>query len=298
MLSICIPVYNFLISSLIQDLMNQCRFQSLTFEILVYDDGSDDYFKSGNQNIKNYKEVVYKELEKNIGCAGIRNMMANEAIYDNLLFIDSDSEINKEYIKNYIPFFNKDYSIVCGGRVHPKALPDLSKSLRWKVGKFKEDFPAEIRNKVPNKSFMSNNFLIQKKVFNNISFDEKISKSGHEDTLFGINLEIQGVKINHIDNQIVHLGLENNEHFIRKTKQRMDTLHHLEKAYVNNPLLYKRIKVLNVFQKLRAAGFTYILADLYQRHHVRIERKLCKQNPSLILYDLYKLGYYASITNR
>ncbi len=297
MISICIPVYNVLISSLIHELVHQCRSLSLKFEILVYDDGSDISYKKENQTISNINEVVYKELPVNKGCAGIRNKMAEEAIFPNLLFIDSDSEFDQEYIARYIPFLSQDYSVVCGGRIHPIQLPDLSKSLRWTVGKKKEDFPSLIRQKVPNKSFMSNNFLIQKKIFNIVSFDESIPKSGHEDTLFGINLEIKGIKIHHIDNPVVHIGLENNEEFIRKTKQRLETLYILEKRNEDNPLFYERIRILKVYKQLHAAHLSGVLKRFYKISNLTLEKKLTKPNPSLILYDLYKLGYYATLAS-
>ncbi len=295
MISICIPVYNVFISSLIHELIQQCRSHSLQFEILVYDDGSIISYKKENQRVSEYKEVVYKELPVNKGCAGIRNKMAQEAIFPNLLFIDSDSEFDQEYIARYIPFLCKEYSLICGGRVHPDYLPDSSKSLRWKVGKKKEDFPSIIRQKVPNKSFMSNNFLIEKKIFKIVSFDETIPKSGHEDTLFGINLETLGIKIQHIDNPVVHIGLEDNEEFIRKTRQRLDTLFLLEQRHGNNPLLYQRIRILKIFNQFRLVHLSGVLKGFFKIFNLTLEKKLLKPNPSLILYDLYKLGYYATL---
>jgi cellulose synthase/poly-beta-1,6-N-acetylglucosamine synthase-like glycosyltransferase len=59
--------------------------------------------------------VVFKELDRNIGRARIRNRLADMAKYSTLLFMDCDSQVSDDqYINRYIPFFGKDV-VVCGG---------------------------------------------------------------------------------------------------------------------------------------------------------------------------------------
>mgnify|MGYP000465830659 CR=1 FL=1 len=74
--------------------------------------------------------------------------------------------------------------------------------------------------------------LISKSLFQQLKFNESISEYGHEDTLFGIELQTKNIPINHILNPVVHLGLENEAIFLNKQ----------EKAIQNLVLLLKQEK--------------------------------------------------------
>lgn len=188
MISICTPVYNVVVIDLVKKLTTQSIQENIKIEILVFDDGSDLTIKNKNRSIEQLPNVIYYESEINKGCAAIRNQMVKVARYDNLLFIDSDSDIGNHYLRNYLAILNQ-HVITCGGRIHPEKLPSFEYSLRWAVGKNREDYNASQRLKVPNKSFMSNNFLVKRSFFEKITFDEEIKRSGHEDTMMGIRME-------------------------------------------------------------------------------------------------------------
>ncbi|MCT4587085.1 MAG: glycosyltransferase family 2 protein [Carboxylicivirga sp.] len=295
MLSICIPVYNVDVRELIEDLLIQSENTELDIEIHVVDDGSDIEFKRLNRSIRNNPLVKYQEHSINKGCARIRNQMAEISRYNHILFIDSDSKVNSEYLKRYKILLGK-HLIVCGGRVHPDILPSPNKTLRWTVGHLREDFSAQERMIVPNKSFMSNNFMIQKQLLNDFRFDEEIKRSGHEDTMMGIQLENQGISIYHIDNPVTHIGLEDNADFIIKTRQRIETLHYLlnaRKDYLE--LMKKRIKLLRYFVITKSFGLVHLSNYLFKINKSRIEKNLSSNKPSMVLYDFYKLGYFSNV---
>ncbi len=295
MLSICIPVFNVDIVKLTKELWKQANQLNLPIEIRIYDDGSQEYYKNINRQVISNEVVHYNELPHNLGCAAIRNKLATDALFDNILFLDSDSELPKNYLETYHPYLQNDFQLVCGGRVHPKVLPSEEYSLRWYVGKKREDFNAQNRNLIPNKSFMSNNFIVKKKLFENIKFNENIPRSGHEDTMFGIELERNSIKIQHIDNALVHIGLENNAEFIQKTKQRVETLKYLESYHHNTPLLYKRIKLLKYVKLAETLSLHRCLSWFYHKYHCKMEKNLSSEQPNLYIYDLYKLSYYATL---
>ncbi len=295
MLSVCIPVFNYDVTPLVKKLIIQAKQNTLIIEILIMDDGSTEYYKNINRPIKSHQEVNYIELKNNLGSAAIRNRLARECKYEQILFLDSDSDIADNFIFTYLPFISSEHFIVYGGRIHPLKLPNRDKTLRWKVGKVKEDHSASFRSKIPNKSFMSNNFLIRKALFNIVSFDETIERSGHEDTMFGIELEKKGIKIVHIDNPVVHVGLESNEEFIRKTEQRLETLKYLTTKYHDNTLMFERIKILNysnLIQRYKLTGLCKYLFKLFKKW---LERCLLAEDPNMFIYDIYKLGYYNNL---
>jgi hypothetical protein len=143
---------------------------------------------------------------------------------------------------------------------------------------------------------MSNNFLTHKSLFNTIKFDETIERSGHEDTMFGIELERKRIYIQHIDNPVIHIGLESNEEFITKTEQRLETLKYLTRKHKNNKLLTERITILKYFSIVKALKLTGLCGLVFNHSKHFLAKLLLVKNPSMIIYDLYKLGYYSNLS--
>ena len=168
-----------------------------------------------------------------------------------------------------------------GGRIHPTQMPSPDKSLRWKVGHFREDYSAANRSKIPNKSFMSNNFLVKKDLFDKVKFNDAIERSGHEDTIYGIELEKKNIIIKHINNAVVHLGLESNDEFITKSEQRLDTLLYLMKYYSSDNLMIKRIKVLKIYHLTKVFKLTSILSTIFKALKPKLVKQLKSINPNL-----------------
>ena len=160
MISICIPIYNFNVSPLLDELSMQMEKAEASVELILIDDCSSSEYKERNKSVCNKHRYI--ELEENIGRAKIRNLFLDHAQYDHLLFLDCDSLIpNKTFLSNYLKAIKKgESSIICGGRIYDSAKPDSNKLLRWKYGIEKESLSYEERMQQPNKSFMTNNFLI------------------------------------------------------------------------------------------------------------------------------------------
>ena len=209
MISILIPVYNCNIVSLVYDLHNQAAASSVPFEIIVLDDCSSELLRDQNKDVIKLSSVKFIELEQNIGRASIRNKLAGMASFPTLLFMDCDSKVlDADYIKRYLPYCGKDI-VVCGGRMYRPVPPDEPEMmLRWLYGIKREQLPANVRNKDPYHSFMTNNFLISRIILSQIRFDESLVHYGHEDTLFGFELKKKGIPVIHIQNPLIHIGLE------------------------------------------------------------------------------------------
>ena len=95
---------------------------------------------------------------------------------------------------------------------------DPDKLLRWKYGKKKEQLKASERNKHAHASFSTFNVLIDKSIFSKIRFNEELKQYGHEDTLLGYQLNIAGINVLHIDNGLMHDGVESNQDFLTQNK--------------------------------------------------------------------------------
>ncbi len=297
MLSINIPVYNYEVGDLVDQLVAQAEELKIQFEIRVYDDGSEDEIKSQNRKISENKQVVYLELNKNHGRAAIRNKMGFESQFQYLLFIDADSlPVDKQYLKNFIENI-KTNRVLCGGTAYGEQKPaEHEKYLRWFYGRKREAISAESRNSKKGFIITSNNFLIEKQVFEKVHFREEINKYGHEDTLLGYDLFRNGIEIFHIDNRVEHTGLEDSRMFIDKTQTALKSLHEITRNLLpGDKIFIQQVHFLNKYQSITKYLPTLFLQMFYNLFHRSIERNLMGTKPSLFLFDMYKLGYFSTL---
>jgi glycosyltransferase involved in cell wall biosynthesis len=296
MISILIPVYNFDIRALVVELDQQAQKLAVKFEIIVADDRSCEAYRATNSEIKTISSVNYIELEQNIGRSKIRNKLADIARFENLLFLDCDSFIdNPDYLKQYLDYCNRNDIVVYGGRTYKNVPPSHDYFFHWYYGRNREEITSVVRAENPNCCFMTNNFLICKDLFNQIRFNEFIRRYGHEDTLFGYELKRKKVEVVHIDNPLVHEGLEKNDEFIRKTQAGLNNL----KIIVNQNGYLKDLvnditvlKYYNICKQLHARSF---ISLIFKGVKPFIIKNLCGKRPRLFLFDFFKLGYLTSV---
>ena len=292
MLSILIPVYNFDVVPFVKDLAAQCLLCNISFEIICLDDFSDEVFKTKNGVLKHLENVFYEELPSNIGRSKIRNRLAEQAKFENLLFLDCDSKTNdSNFIKNYITSI-ADKSVVYGGRNYDTHKPLNSlENFRWWYGVNRETIDAEQRKKAMYSHFMTNNFCIPKVIYQQIKLDETIKGYGHEDTLFGIELKNKQVLILHIENPLCHIGLESFELFIGKTEEGISNLNML----LNDEKVDESIRLIKAYRFVHQLGLSRILLCYWKKNKSNILKKLQKEQANLIWFDFYKLGYLVSL---
>lgn len=295
-ISLLIPVYNYDIVTLVHSMKSAMGQVPEFYEILIGDDGSSaEYSEKYRSLVSEGVRVITSE--KNIGRAAIRNRLALDANGDFLLFIDADVMLPgtaAAYMLKWLPFITTS-RVLCGGTLYTDSPPgDPDKLLRWKYGKGKEQLKAAERNKHPHASFSTFNVLIDKSVFSKIRFNEDLKQYGHEDTLLGYQLKKAGIDILHIDNGLIHEGLESNKDFLNKTKLGIENLSRLYDNVTDKKTFSETVKILKIYNRLRFFRLTRILAGIFIRFRDRIEIRLDSSNISLRLFSFYKICMFCT----
>lgn len=295
MLSILIPTYNYNVLELVKSAHEQCTKAAIEFEILVFDDCSPEPPKE-NEAINSLTASTYKKLPKNIGRSAIRNLLGKTAKYDNLLFLDADTQIVlPNFIANYISAITPKTQIIYGGIKYQKSKPEKEKVLRWIYGNEREALPVETRLKEPHLRFLTLNFLIKKNVFSIVSFNEEIPNLRHEDTLFALNTKNNNIQVEHIDNYVIHLGLESSKVFLKKSRESVEALLLFVEQQLINPNETALSRVATKVTKYHLAPLVLISYNLFKS---LFEKNLLSNNPSMRIFDIYRLGYYISLQKR
>lgn len=295
MLSILIPVYNYNVSSLVETLYNQALESNVIFEIICLDDCS-QHFLSENQKINQLQNCNYSVLEQNIGRSAIRNLLAKKATFENLLFLDADTfPVHQNFIVTYISQINRNEKVVYGGILYESKKPKDDQLLRWFYGTEREALSTADRNKNPYISFLTLNFLISKSVFKKVIFNEKIPNLRHEDTLFSFELKQNQIEIIHIENPVLHLGIENSETFLRKSEEAVVGLKNLVDS---NLISSDYVKLSYYYQIIKKYYLQSVIAFGFKISKPFFLKQLLSKKPSLLLFDLYRLGYYCSLKSK
>lgn len=292
MLSILIPIFNYNSYPLVNELSKYCLESKIHFEILCQDDASNEFLDE-NQIINTLENCNFSSNNSNLGRGKNRNKLADKAQHEWLLFMDCDTfPTQNNFIGNYICQINKEEKVVFGGIEYQKEKPADDQLLRWIYGNARESLSVKKRNTNPNGNALTSNILIKKNVFLSNKFDESITKYGYEDLVFLSDLKKKGFIVKHIDNPIYHLGLEISQQFLDKTKIAIENLKILTATTSLDSSESKLLKVSILLKRLYLVNF---VAYLFKKNERKMEQNLLSQSPSLMLFDLYKLGYFCSI---
>ncbi|OXA95792.1 glycosyltransferase [Flavobacterium hercynium] len=292
MLSILIPVYNYNVVSLAERLHNMALEAEIIFEIICIDDAS-ELFLQKNQQINQLQNASFTTLPKNIGRSAIRNSLAKKAIYENLLFLDADTfPVHQDFLSNYIAQIDNCEKIVYGGILYESIKPSKEELLRWVYGTKREALSVFERNKNAYLSFLTLNFLITKSVFSKVAFNENIANLRHEDTLFSFELKQNSIEVLHIENPVYHLGLESSETFLRKSEEAVLGLKNLVNAQL---ISTDYVKLSSYFQMVKKYRLRPLIAFGFKITKPLFVKQLLGTKPSLLLFDLYRLGYYCNL---
>lgn len=301
-MSILLPSYNNVCVSLVQVLQRQADAlrgkldKPFRYEIIVADDGSTDAACiDANRVIGDMLHCRYLRMEQNVGRAQIRNVLISESRGDYVLLIDSDLFLcDDNYLYKYA---TSTADVVYGGtRIGGEGLAmvdneanteNLKGNLRYIYEKKAEpSHRAAFRQLRPNQEISVCNLYARRDIMEAHPFDSRFKAYGYEDVLFGKRLAESGIEVTHIDNPVLINEFESNSVFVKKTEEAILTLCRFEQDLEG----YSNLKT-----KVTTLG-RYIPLSLFRLWH-RImknkeKRNLTGSKPSLLLFKLYKLGFF------
>ncbi|WP_281240341.1 glycosyltransferase family 2 protein [Flavobacterium praedii] len=295
MLSILIPTYNYNVYPLVLELHKQCLDCGIEFEILCQDDASNSNWNIDNQKIEFINDCSFFINNSNLGRGENINSLVKKSKFDWLLIMDCDTfPTQNNFIQKYCAVI-PNTSVVFGGIQYVNEKPSKEELLRWVYGKKRESLSVEFRNKNSNFRALTSNLLIKKEIIEQNPFEATITKYGYEDLCFLSELETKNIKISHIDNPTFHLNLETSILFLEKTRTAIENL-----VYIVNSDKFSTIdsKINSAYIILKKLKLVTITTFIFKKTESKIIVNLLSKNPSLFLFDLYKLGYYCSMQSK
>jgi glycosyltransferase involved in cell wall biosynthesis len=297
MISILIPIFNRDVNELADTLSRQIEMLGNKAEIIAMDDGSETFYKNRNSKLAGKPFVRYLNSGSNHGRLRTRQMLADAASYKWLLFLDNDSRIfSDHFLANYFQYISDALPVIMGGRIYtPQKPSDCHLALHWLYGSHREVTNFGERSHLINR-FMTNNFFIHKSIFQRFDFTGEWNGYGYEDSWMAVQLEAMGVPLIFIDNPVFHDGLETSAVFLEKSREALMNLKALSRVITEDELR-KHVKLYDYFcllKRWRVIWMINIFHLLFEKINVK---NLTSCYPSLILFDLYRLGFFSTQVN-
>lgn len=288
-LSILIPVFNRAVAALVHALLAQAADWPGPVEIRLLDDKSAEEYRLLNRELASLPGVLYAELPANVGRAAIRNQLAARARHEWLLLLDNDSLLpDGQFLARYAQAVRDQppAALFIGGTTYEATPPaDPALCLRWHYGRTREMRPAAVRQRDPGGQLTINNALLKKELLHQFPLDERLGGYGHEDTRFGLELARAGVKVQHLDNPVLHDGLEPAAVFLEKSRQAVRNLAQVLRA----DGLGADTRLARTAARLRAAGLASPARATLAALAPTLRRQLLGARPNLRALDLLKL---------
>ncbi len=295
MLSILIPTYNYNVYSLVTELKSQADALGIAYEILVQDDAS-TFFLQENTEINLLQHCSYTLNHENLGRGNNINLLNNRAKFDYVLIMEADAfPEKKDYLQHLIASINPETQVLFGGVTYPNEKPKKDKLLRWKYGNERESIPLSERLKNPYHFVFTWNLLLKKELLSNYHFPYNVKDYGYEDVVFIKQLKENNIPVQHIENRLVHFNTETSLTFIEKTEKAITTLHQL---ILDKKLELNDTKIGTAFNIITFLQFNIVIRLLFKKLSKQMIANLSSSHPSLIVLDLYKLGYFCLLNQK
>ena len=145
---------------------------------------------------------------------------------------------------------------------------------------------------IPDGYFFLYCSLIKKKSFNKVKFDKSIVKYGHDDTELSFQLSLLEAKVNHIENPVEHGDIDSSLVYLKKTKEALENLMLL---YKNRQIDSNFVKLILLFKWLSNLKLTYMISKCYLLLEKNIFKNLKGNNPNLLAFNLFRIGYLCTL---
>lgn len=296
MLSILIPTYNMNCLCLVTDLQKQCEElqaqygESFDYEILVADDAStDESIVNKNEMMEYLPNCEYIRMESNVGRVSLRNWLITNSHFDYVLFIDADAEvISDDFVLMYWEARQENSVIVGGIQTPTSAQRGHELRLKYELAA-EQQRTLSYRLEYPYDFFSTFNVMFHRAVLEQVVFDERITEYGYEDAMMGVQLAQINVPVIHIDNPLLHTGINDNHSFLTNSEAALRMLNRLGAP------MTKKARVALTYNKVNKMGIGGLLRAFFRINKGWMRKNLLSHHPSLFIFNLYKLGYFATL---
>ena len=227
MFSLLIPTYNFDCTQLVTNLAQQCaalkeRDSNFDFEIIVGDDGVYGRTHEGGQpaRINHLPGCTFWESPAATWDGAGCDVLIEQSRFPYLLLMDADAAVcTPDFVARYWEM-RQAADVVNGSLRNLDSPCPRGCELRYcyEQAAERQRTQADHFRDNPFLHFTAFNVLINRQRLGALRFDPRCREYGYEDALLGLVMKEQGLTLVHIDNPLIHTGLDTSREFLMKTE--------------------------------------------------------------------------------
>lgn len=290
MLSILIRTYRDPVFDIVFEIHEQCQKLDLRYEILISDDCPHGE-KVEEEKLSKFPNLTYWKNQSNLGRSNNLNILIKTSRFDYVLLLDNDVlPLRKNFMSSYIKAIEHNCKVAFGGLTYAYEPPQASQVLRWLYGHKREAKSVEIRKEHYKYEVLVSNLLINKSAFQQPIFDTELTTYGYEDLIFSEELKAKNIEVCHLDNPVIHTGLETSSEFLTKTETALLTL----KDLIDRQKISENATSLSrLYFKMKSTRTLPLFLIVLMPFQNKIRRHLISKQPSLFWFNVYKLYYFS-----
>jgi hypothetical protein len=186
-------------------------------------------------------------------------------------------------------------SALFGGIIYEEKTPNDEEMLRWVYGTKRESIPVQIRKKEPHRYALISNMLLKKELLLAYPFHAEIYQYGFEDIVFILELKKKNIEIGHVENPTFHLNLEKSSTFLEKYHSSLRNLKFLIDSKI---ISTSDTDFTKFYEKIKRYKLESLVVFGFKIFETKFTKNLLSKNPSLLVFDLYRLGYFCKINKQ
>jgi hypothetical protein len=116
--------------------------------------------------------------------------------------------------------------------------------------------------------------------------------------LFGLELKKRNIQIIHIQNPLIHIGLESTAEYLIKTGDGIENLVKLVKSKKIEKKYFDDVRILRAYALLKKYRLSRIFLRVFDGLYNTLYQNMSGSNPSLFLFSMYKLTLFCRAMNK
>lgn len=226
-ISVVIPVFNWDINQLLDELQNEVIDNDLTsrVQIVVFDDGSDFAFRDKmsvwwrSRRAAEFSATLISS-GKNVGRSEARNRLIETCSASSILFLDADVlPDRKDFLRRYLDAIANGAEIVVGGLSYERITKVEAAELFYlKYSSSTSCELATVRQRDAWRHLYTANVLVSRRLVQLCPLSTAFRGYGYEDVEWALRLS-ERAQVLHIDNTVTHCGLLTKHVLWRKQRE-------------------------------------------------------------------------------
>lgn len=280
--------HNYDPKSVLDSLSGQLLNHKIDTQVVVWDDFSAPEYRTvlfDLQSEYRFPFISWKMEPENVGRSVMRQKILESQRSGWLVSLDSDMVPDDDFIEQMVSSLQDTSTVYRGQHYYQSKKPAQPFVLHWTYGRHRE---LRARSQGNHQHFSTGIFALHSSLTSDLRFDPELTTYGHEDTMFGMQLDAKGIRVEQTAMRALHQGLIEQDRFIDRHLNAVWNMHRVVSRYPDY-----RSRLITWGDRIQKIPYLSSLVSSRQIRDLCL-RRLAGNPENLFYLDLLKLNAWLS----